>query len=671
MPHVEALPDKDMPKANAPMFKALEEHTGEAEVYSEVYADEELADLESVQFNFAFKPLVDVPALRTALELDGFVVSELTSKGSSARTVADVTRHVAMTSPSSVLECIIDDRPRVELPYHAAAAASMIAPALGAAPARAERFATALVDASAAWSPTMRDSFVAILAHSVLQPMMEEVSGQDTKATKTTRALLDAFPSTSPSVQPHLSEWRTWCETTLDLALASLEQIARKKPVPATAAQVAALAKAVGRVPADFERLYRFAGNLDEVTAGAPLEWLGVEHVAAAYSLNRKSKMPASLLPLATDGAGNYSCLDRETGKIMDWDHETREATPLTSTLAWYLTKRVVRPLRAAAEEARAKKKEKGKGLAFGPKPAATSKLAPIPLAVLRGHESDAACFLDDGRIALGGQNSTYLVDIATQAETYIGVGSYCLAFDAPSRRLLLTKWGEVALADAATGKVLSRWKAAIGHWAGALFAAGGSLAITYSATPSIAFWDVAGRKGIPEQDAPENIPAWTLAEGKPVAVLDAHASWVHTARLSGDGALLASGDQDGKVCVWNVAKRSLVGSASFAEPVFSVDFAADGSIFVGLESGKIGVLDARGGKKRTFAGSGQIIDLRVLDDDRIAVLLSDALALVEPAKGRMLCRVPTGNGAHVSRIADVRGDVVLLSRTAKLFRLA
>ena len=45
-------------------------------------------------------------------------------------------------------------------------------------------------------------------------------------------------------------------------------------------------------------------------------------------------KFPGGLVPLATDEAGNYTCFDNASGRLMDWDHETRKAKKLDDNLA-------------------------------------------------------------------------------------------------------------------------------------------------------------------------------------------------------------------------------------------------------------------------------------------------------------------------------------------------
>jgi hypothetical protein len=66
--------------------------------------------------------------------------------------------------------------------------------------------------------------------------------------------------------------------------------------------------------------LFEWARNLDALFKETSLEWLNPIDGAKAAKLNREFEAPASFFPIATDGAGNYSCFDAATGRVMDWD---------------------------------------------------------------------------------------------------------------------------------------------------------------------------------------------------------------------------------------------------------------------------------------------------------------------------------------------------------------
>lgn len=45
----------------------------------------------------------------------------------------------------------------------------------------------------------------------------------------------------------------------------------------------------------------------------------------------------AGLVPLATDGAGNCVCVEAKSGRVVDWDHETKKTRKLATSLEAYL----------------------------------------------------------------------------------------------------------------------------------------------------------------------------------------------------------------------------------------------------------------------------------------------------------------------------------------------
>jgi hypothetical protein len=124
---------------------------------------------------------------------------------------------------------------------------------------------------------------------------------------------------------------------------------------PATADELAKIERVVGTVPSELAALYGFAGNVAATfgAAAGPLQWLDVVEAARACKTARAHGLPAGLFPIASDEAGAHRLFDCDSGRIMDWDPDTRQATPLASTLATYLTKMVLPALRRARKHAR------------------------------------------------------------------------------------------------------------------------------------------------------------------------------------------------------------------------------------------------------------------------------------------------------------------------------
>lgn len=102
---------------------------------------------------------------------------------------------------------------------------------------------------------------------------------------------------------------------------------------------LAELEKELGApVPSPLRELWawRNGGEGFFSSAGEVLDiWLSVSGANENLKMQREivPEFPKTLLPFATDSAGNLTCIDVESGALFDWDHETREATPLKQSL--------------------------------------------------------------------------------------------------------------------------------------------------------------------------------------------------------------------------------------------------------------------------------------------------------------------------------------------------
>ena len=90
----------------------------------------------------------------------------------------------------------------------------------------------------------------------------------------------------------------------------------------------------------------------------------------------------------------------------------------------------------------------------------------------------------------------------------------------------------------------------------------------------------------------------------KPVRTVEAHHGWVRALEVSPDGSLLASGGNDNRVCLWNVADGSLVRElAGHPRHVYSLAFHPQGQFL--LSGDLVGVVKqwelASGKEVRTF----------------------------------------------------------------------
>lgn len=64
-------------------------------------------------------------------------------------------------------------------------------------------------------------------------------------------------------------------------------------------------------------------------------DWMAVGAAEDDLAMLRETapELTATLLPFASDGSGNYLCIDVSSGEIFDWDHETRETKRLHPSL--------------------------------------------------------------------------------------------------------------------------------------------------------------------------------------------------------------------------------------------------------------------------------------------------------------------------------------------------
>ncbi|MFY0534058.1 hypothetical protein [Nannocystis pusilla] len=137
-----------------------------------------------------------------------------------------------------------------------------------------------------------------------------------------------------------------------------------KGPVPA-ATVVTNIELLTGPLDADVRALWAW-GLAPQVFGDGELgmdgenRWLSAEESASYLKdLRLVPEFPESFVPLSTDEAGNFTCFDAATKRVMDWDHEAREGRVLSKSLAGYLDPRRVKVERAVRELASAAKERR------------------------------------------------------------------------------------------------------------------------------------------------------------------------------------------------------------------------------------------------------------------------------------------------------------------------
>jgi len=468
----------------------------------------------------------------------------------------------------------------------------------------------------------------------------------------------------------------------LGRALASLSKLARKPLVPARAADVAALEELVGGMPSALRRLYALGANLDDVPEADGASLLSLKTAKSFAKDLRRFGLPETVVPFATDGAGNFTALDATTAKLVDWDHETRRVKKLGGSIAAWLVGRILRPLQRDAKDAAAIARQateardaRGAGRASG-MPDAPRKLVSIPNALLRSRDRasygggiQALAFLDRQRLAAGFSNSVEVLKTGNKTSRSTYVGSGALAFDPASRRLLAVGHGDMALVDSRSLRPLLRVACDVGHGPVAVFSPDGSLACAGDVSGRVNLYDAKGGKGLPKGLVKEHTPSYALPKSKPLASLE-DSGHVRSIRFSADGATLAIATEGG-VRLWDVARRRASKTIPIGDGVAGADFSPlDGSLVVGRERGTVEVFDANGKRKvRTWSTKGRIAHLRVLPNGFVATVSEKALQLFEPG-GKRVATLARKPGEVSPRVEDVLGDTLLLRGPAELVRV-
>lgn len=470
-------------------------------------------------------------------------------------------------------------------------------------------------------------------------------------------------------------------EDVLGGALAALSELAKKRLVPARAAKISALEGLVGRLPSELRALYGLGSNLDAVPESDGGGLVSLETAIVALRDLRKHGLPATVVPLSTDGGGNFLGFDVATRELVDWDHETREATRVAGSLASHLMRRFVRPLRRDAndEAAIAKEAKKPKVKSAGGMPDAPTKLVSIANTLLRkldresyGGGIHSLAFLSADRVAIGFSNSIEVLKAGNKTTRTVYVASGALAYDPVSQRLFSAGFQAMAFVDAKSLEPLMQHQCDIQHLPVVTFSPDGALACGGDLSGSVNLYDAKGGKGLPRKAVKPFTPSYELPNSKPVAVL-ADSGHVRSIRFSPDGRMLSIATEGG-VRLWNVATRKASRTIRIAGGVIGADFSPiDGSLVVGGEKGFVEVFSTSGKSLRKWSTRGHLAHLRVLANGFVAALSDNELQLFDGTTGKRVATLPRKRGSAVDirpRIEDVHGDMLLLRGPAEVVRV-
>lgn len=101
---------------------------------------------------------------------------------------------------------------------------------------------------------------------------------------------------------------------------------------------------AFGALPAALTTLWKWRDGADALFVQSEpegMDWLDVSSAAGSTTMLRSSvpTFPKTLLACATDGAGNFLCVDLESQAVVDWDHETRKTKVVAKSIDEFLTR--------------------------------------------------------------------------------------------------------------------------------------------------------------------------------------------------------------------------------------------------------------------------------------------------------------------------------------------
>ncbi|MBX5483527.1 MAG: hypothetical protein IRZ16_17025 [Myxococcaceae bacterium] len=463
-------------------------------------------------------------------------------------------------------------------------------------------------------------------------------------------------------------------------ALAEIEPlVSGKKRRAATDADLAKL----GRIHPDLRALYRWCKNLDAVFSSVEegFEWLDVKSASANLRMLRDAggdDFPATLVPIAGDGAGNFRCHDTKTGRVVDWDHETRKTARIAPDLDAYLRKHVLEKLVREKKERESLDALKEKApLVAKRAPVRPTKIAKVPRADLskldrEGYAGGAcgAMLLDGERVLLGFQNLTQIWDLKKQkavAEASTdSIGG--VTMHEGTGRILSVSHETLILSDAEL-KPIALWEAHDDRIWDVRFSPDGKTAATCGADRSIRLWDVASLTGIPRE-----LPKvrWDAQKGKPFASFSGHGDIVEWCAFSPDGKTLASGGWDKTVRLWDVAKRKpLWNRKEHSGRVMCGAFSPDGNtIATGGESKNVVLFDPRGAVVHRWKADQYGVRALAFVSNELLLTLGTKLALWELPKGKLVASIEAPKENSNPTRLSVRGSLVLTTGRLALHEL-
>ncbi len=449
-------------------------------------------------------------------------------------------------------------------------------------------------------------------------------------------------------------------------------------PMRGSGSDLIALKKRVGRSDGYAIDLYASAANLDAIDFADAESCDGLMSLKSALEAlasldSAGADLGQTLVPLSTDGAGNYVCVDNDSGRVVFFDHEEDHIESVARTLDAYC-KRLAGELKTAQRaKALEKKVSEAPALAEGPLDFAPRKLKKLDRPDLKRFDSkrytcqiNSVQFADDVQLLFHFHESCMLWDLSRKEEPDDDFPEGSSSANASKQRIAIATDDNVLLYNYA-GELQTGWAASESEGTVGWIPGTDWLATWGGDKPGIRLWDVkAIARHVPDDDdvmdwsAPKEVPSVVLAEDT--------VFW--SVEFEPTGSTFIACDADERVVtIWNVAKREAV--ASLVRPKrASVWLSALSSSWVAVSTGKdVRVCDHHGVEKFKWKTDGELTALHFVNDGFVVWTTETDLHLSTVA-GEHIHSVRVSKKGNRSHWVTGRGQHVITMSPLALYQL-
>jgi len=160
-------------------------------------------------------------------------------------------------------------------------------------------------------------------------------------------------------------------------------------------------------------------------------------------------------------------------------------------------------------------------------------------------------------------------------------------------------------------------------------------------------------------------IVLWDLAKGVQLATLPGHLKGAVVAlAFSADGRQLVSAGKDKRAVLWDIARRQQLAAVGLKEVASDIEMAASGRLVViGSKGDESWLWDLKANRLRTLKNQNDVLAVAISQDGRMLATAGQdkQIALWDPATGRQLKSL-SGHGGDVRMLAFLAGGSYLVS---------